>query len=245
MPNFDEYLAMLKKATPAIKSVDPEAVAIGPAVTGQEAETWEYLFQKDLLDYVDGVSVHLYRDIMPESSIEFDILKMRQLIEEYKPDNPKLPIISSEWGYSIFPGYLNEDEQAAYAIRTFLTNIVSGIPISIWYEWRNPVQVSSDPEKNFGLVRYDYSYKPAYHSMKDLIDSLNGMCFVKRLPSDPSDVLLLFTNGTDYKVAAWTLDKVKGKEIPIISDVIYDEVSPMPKYIDVEKDDVLPILQNN
>ena len=94
-----------------------------------------------------------------------------------------MPIISGEWGYSMahkdLP--LTETQQAKYMARMFLTNAQEGIPVSIWYDWKNDGTNLQDKEHNFGLVFNDSTMKLSYLTLQTLTTQLKGYKFEKKL----------------------------------------------------------------
>ena len=54
-----------------------------------------------------------------------------------------LPIVSSEWGYSTgtvgtaYTPVATAQLQGDYLARMMLVNLSQGIPLSIWYDWKN------------------------------------------------------------------------------------------------------------
>ena len=69
-PNIDDYSLLLKQTSKTIKENDPSGIVVAPALAGlsEESVEWlEELFKKDVLDYVDAISVHPYRSWEPES----------------------------------------------------------------------------------------------------------------------------------------------------------------------------------
>ena len=161
-----------------------------------------------------GVSVHPYRQINPESAAN-EYARLREAIARFKTsnDSERLPIISGEWGYSSVWRGMNEETQAAMLARQFLTNVANGIPISIWYDWRDDGVDPKEAEHHFGLVRNQYQSgraqvyepKPAYLAAKTLTNQLNGYRFVERMNiGSDNDYVLVFTNGSDRRMVAWT-----------------------------------------
>src|SRR5204863_7116651 len=67
-----------------------------------------------------------------------------------------IPIISGEWGFSSAWPRIDEAKQSALLARELLTNVANGIPISIWYDWRDDGTDPKEPEHHFGLVRNAY-----------------------------------------------------------------------------------------
>jgi hypothetical protein len=203
-PNANDYMALAKVVIPAIRSADPVALCVAPATAGVDLAFLETCFGKGLLDLVDGVTVHPYRQDPPET-VAADYGKLRAIIRKYRPNRPDLPILSGEWGYSAaWEGY-DERRQGDYLAREFLTNLSLGIPLSIWYDWHDDGPDPTEPEHHFGTVALDYREKPAYQEMRRLVTALKGKRFARRLPSDPDDYLLVFSEGAgDSTLAAWT-----------------------------------------
>ena len=157
-----------------------------------------------LLDLVDAVTVHPYRQSPPETAAR-DILRLRALISKYRPDRPDLSVISGEWGYSVAWSGYSRGRQGRYLPRQFLTNLSLGIPVSIWYDWHDDGRDPKEPEHNFGTVTIGREAKPAYRAMQRLVEALGRMRFVKRLQSGEEDWFLLFTGRERRTVAAWTI----------------------------------------
>ena len=116
-----------------------------------------------------------------------------------------VPIVSGEWGYSTsIP--ISAQTQGDYLARSFLVNLSQGIPLSIWFEWKDD---GTDPaiwEDNYGIVTAALVPKPAYNEMQLLTHSLAGETFYRKLTNSHSDVWLLeFTGpgGLDT-LAAWS-----------------------------------------
>jgi hypothetical protein len=211
-PNADDYMALAKVVLPAIRKADPRALCGAPATSGVDLGFLESCFRQGLLDLVDAVTVHPYRQDPPETVVA-DYDKLRALIKQYRPTRPGLPIISGEWGYSATWEGFDQRRQGEYLAREFLTDLSLGIPLSIWYDWHDDGLDPKEPEHHFGTVTWTYEPKPAYHEMARLFGALEGTRFTKRLPSDPADYLLLFSRGRDRTIAAWTIGAAH--EVPI------------------------------
>ena len=125
-----------------------------------------------------------------------------------------VPIVSSEWGYSTgtvgasYTPVSTAQLQGDYLARSFLVNLSQGIPLSIWYDWKND---GTDPtntyEQNFGTVDGRSRPKPAYNELQLLTKSLKGETFTTRLSDgiNSSDWLLVFTSPSGQQtLAAWT-----------------------------------------
>ena len=204
--NVADYVAWCKTVVPVIRKADPGACIIAPATSDIDIPFLEKAFEKGLLELIDGVSVHPYRNPKrgPETTFE-EYENIKVLIDLYKPAGKNIPVISGEWGYSSF--FVSPELQGKYLARQWLNNIYSELPISIWYDWHDDGTDSLNAEHNFGTVTNSYQYKPAFLAMKTLISQLRGKHFVGRIGSESNDdYKLIFSDGNDYQMAAWTTD---------------------------------------
>jgi hypothetical protein len=172
-PSVTNYIGLATAADAAIHQAAPNEPIVGPATATMNFDFLEACFQAGLLGDWAAVSVHPYRHGEPESATD-DYLHLRAIIAKYAPADRTVPIISSEWGYSTLWKGLNEAKQADYLTRVFQTNIGSGIPLSIWYDWREESGSPTNFQIHFGLVHHEYhpgrnpvfDPKPAYNAMK-------------------------------------------------------------------------------
>ena len=117
-----------------------------------------------------------------------------------------MPIVSGEWGYSTFTNKgVSLETQAAFLARQQLANLHAGVPISIWYDWKDDGTDLAEREDNFGTVTHDLKPKPAYVALQTLTRELSGYRIEKRLTTDgTNDFVLLLSKGAARKLAAWT-----------------------------------------
>jgi hypothetical protein len=203
-PNVDEYIALAKETGRAIRAAAPEEWYIGPATSGMDFTFMERCFQAGLLEYWDAVSFHPYRNTPPETAAP-DFHRVRELIEKYAPKGKKIPILSGEWGYSELYSGLSREKQARYISREYLSNMMNGLILSIWYDWHDDGTDPKETEHHFGTVFNDYKPKPTYEAIKTLATALDGFRLNKRLAlASPEDYCLLFDKGNTHRLAAWT-----------------------------------------
>lgn len=217
-PNVDEYIALGQMVGRAWQAEVPIEKLIGPATSEMDFDFLEPVFKAGLLEYWSAVSVHPYRQTNPEGVAE-DYCQLRETIARYRTASTsrEMPIISGEWGYSSVWRGMNEQIQSELLARQFLTNVANGIPISIWYDWRDDGPDPRQPEHHFGLVRHRhspdrtpiYEPKPAYVAARTLNTFLNGCTFERRITvGNNGDYVLVFKKGGDYRIAAWTSSPV-------------------------------------
>jgi polysaccharide biosynthesis protein PslG len=211
-PNAEQYTALALATAKAMREADPQAAIIGPASSGFPWKFLETFLKSGMLEYLDGVSVHPYRNpSKPPETAAKDYQKLRALIERYAPPSKKdrIPILSGEWGYSTCKRGVTLETQAAFAVRQQLANLLNEVPLSIWYDWKNDGTDSNENEHNFGTVLPDLTPKPAYVAIKTMTRELAGYRIVRRLdlPSNKDYALLCEDPAGGQKLAAWTLDE--------------------------------------
>ena len=259
-PNVQEYTALALATAKAVRESDPSATIVGPASSEFPWQFLESFLASGILEQIDGVSVHPYRDIKksPETATE-DYQKLRSLIERFAPQSKKsMPILSGEWGYSTATNATPLETQAAFLVRQQLSNLLQGIPVSIWYDWKNDGPDPKDWEQNFGTVLPDLSPKPSYTAIQTMTRQLSGYRIVKRVETpNPKDFILLLSDAQGHsKLTAWTMDAThtatldltafsaatasalnwKSEPLPLKADgkTIQLELSPLPVYLTLQ-----------
>ncbi|QEH33307.1 Beta-xylosidase [Aquisphaera giovannonii] len=209
-----DYAKLAVAAARAIREADPHATVLAPGSSGFPWEFLEASFAAGLLDHIDAVSVHPYREDAPESAAT-DYGRLRALIARHaSPSRRELPIISSEWGYSTAEKAVDEETQASYLARQWLSNLASGVNTSIFYDWKDDGDDPKDRECRFGTVRTDLAPKPSFLAAQALIRNLRGYAFRHRLRgSTVADWKLLFEGPAasgSLVVASWSATGGRG-----------------------------------
>ncbi len=235
-PNADEYAPLAITVGKAFRESVPNEKLMGPALGEMDFSFLDSCFRAGALDGWFAVSVHPYLRGDPEN-VASDYAKLRELIASYrKPSGSdgadqtgsNIPIISGEWGYSSVWRGMNEEKQAGMLARQFLTNAANGIPVSIWYDWRDDGLDPKEPEHHFGLVRPEYRsgqtqvYEPkaAYLAAKTLLRHFSGFRFEQRLlVATDDDYVLVFNRDGERRLAIWsTAPSKKPVKIPAAND---------------------------
>jgi polysaccharide biosynthesis protein PslG len=208
-PDAQQYTALALATAKAIREAEPQATVIGPASSGFPWEFLETFLKSGALEYLDAVSVHPYRNPQnPPETAASDYLKLRTMIDRYSPESKKnkLPILSGEWGYSTWKRGVSLETQAAFAVRQQLSNLLNGVPLSIWYDWKNDGSDPNENEHNFGTVLPDLAPKPAYTAIRTLTRELFGYRIMRQIrqPGDKDYVLVCEGSGGPRKLVAWT-----------------------------------------
>ncbi|HSF14844.1 MAG TPA: cellulase family glycosylhydrolase [Vicinamibacteria bacterium] len=164
-PDAAAYVALARAAAVEIRREDPGAWILGPSLGGStfDLDYLEATFALGLLEVVDAVSVHPYGASHPEAAEGF-YDEVRQLIGRYAPRR-EVPIVVSEWGYPVEG--LGAEGQADFLERALTVNRRAGIPLTIWYNWQEPIT----PWHSFGLLDVRGQPKPAYDALARMSSS--------------------------------------------------------------------------
>jgi len=200
-PNVNEYIALAQAVGHEIRANEPDEWFIGPATSGFDWNFIESCMKGGLLQYWDAVSVHPYRNDAPETVVK-DWQHLRQMIDHYAVKGKPVDIVSSEWGYNSLS--FGEQLQADYAVRAYLTNLGSGVPLSIWYDWKDDVGDKRAEERHYGVVRNDLSSKQTHLAIYNMMRELKGWKVTNAIFGDAA--VLTFRKGTFTKAVAWAIN---------------------------------------
>lgn len=161
-PDPAAYVALARAVASEIHRHDPGAWIFGPSLGGDRFDLayLEATFELGLLDVVDAVSVHPYGATHPEAAEAF-YDEVRRRIAHHAPGRP-VPVVVTEWGYPVEG--LGAEGQADYLVRALAVNRKAGIPLTIWFNWQEPIT----PWHSFGLLDVRGQPKPAYIALANL-----------------------------------------------------------------------------
>ena len=183
-PKASEYVAMLKAAYPAIKAADPSATVIAGALSRNDYPFLRAMYAAGAKPYFNAISVHPYTNSDAQECWNDPGTTMRSIdafcgIESVrsvmvsKGDSAK-SIWLTEFGWASAGG-VNAVSEVIQAERlTSAYRKIETYPYvarAFWYNFRNNWWQNNDPsdvEANYGLVRVNFSPKPAYTAYQNL-----------------------------------------------------------------------------
>ncbi|MHB8669983.1 MAG: cellulase family glycosylhydrolase, partial [Acidimicrobiales bacterium] len=183
-PSATEYTALLAAAYPAIKTADPTATVVLGGLSKNDYDYLAQLYAAGAGNYFDVVAVHPYTGTADPTWCwnQAGTTKLAKDafcgIEEVhntmvaNGDSDKR-IWLTEFGWSTTTGAygVSEATQAQFLTEA-LNKIKSSYPYvqtAFWYNFRNNFWLNDAPadyEANLGLLRVDFSAKPAYAALK-------------------------------------------------------------------------------
>jgi len=175
-----DYTGMLRAAYPAIKSADPSSTVVLGGLSRNDYPFLEKLYAAGAGPFFDVASVHPYTGDDPEKCWNEPGSSRKALdafcgLEEVHAtmaahgDGNKA-VWATEFGWSTYSGGVSEAQQAEYLTKGFRKlESYPWVTKAFWYGFRNVFWSHDNPgdwEADLGLVRTDYTPKPALLALK-------------------------------------------------------------------------------
>jgi polysaccharide biosynthesis protein PslG len=204
--------AMAMRAAVADITIIAPALALDPVSGDPDYQYLEYCLQYGILDYIDGISIHPYSTVSPET-VSLDYYATTQNLVNQYSGTRFIPVIEGETGYSFVPYWIyitDETVHADFIERQFLLNFSLSLPLSNYYNLFDYTDAGeydpNDEEWNFGLCDNNKIAKPAYTRVKAMLAALTGLKFIRSYATTAGDYQLEFSNGVKYITVAWTIN---------------------------------------
>lgn len=190
-PDASRYAALLKATYPRIKASDPVAQVVFGGTSGNDYEFLEAAYAAGAKGSFDVMATHPYpycgstgpADVRRESDgrISKDsYLGYREVRATMAAQGDAKPIWFTEFGWNtsttgcnpgagIWQGGVSEADQAKNLYEAYkLIEGDSYVEVALWYDFRNNywMKDADTPEARYGLLRTDFSPKPAYDAYK-------------------------------------------------------------------------------
>jgi hypothetical protein len=150
-PDAPAYVALVAETARALRAADPTGTIAGLSLGGC---VWDREFVRDafaagLLAHVDAVSIHLYPAPDAAGALEY----FEELRAQMRAAGGERPILCTEMGAQTH----DENRQWDYLSRMTGANVRGGLPLTIWYSFRD------DEEGHFGMVDRQGRRKLAFY----------------------------------------------------------------------------------
>ncbi|SKA41628.1 hypothetical protein SAMN04488128_105483 [Chitinophaga eiseniae] len=120
-------------------------------------------------------------------------------------------------GTAALTGGYTTAEQANLLQRVYLNYLSLGVEKICWYDLHSDNGLPGDKEGNFGLLKWDFSPKPAYNSYKEMTGYLGAEPrFLKRISATNTDIwALAFQKREDSTkiLAVWSADSAASYQV--------------------------------
>lgn len=174
-----EYTQMVKRTAMAIRDYDPTVIIMCGALANQSSiEFTNDMLELGAADFVDGISIHPY--CYPNNPDERFIEKAADNWLPAYEYGGWLEMYATEMG---FPNHINvagitEEKSAVYFPKMYVLGDYAGYGELYWHNGVNNGWDAYNREDNFGILRADYTPKPAFCSMSQLCRMLNNARYI-------------------------------------------------------------------
>lgn len=181
-PNAAEFASLLAAAYPAVKQADPSATVVMGGLSKNDYTYLENLYKAGGRPYFDAVAVHPYTGLVDptwcwnqggttKKAVDAfcGIEEVRRTMEAYGDSAKGMWLTEFGWSTGTSAYSVSEATQADFLAKAF-TKLGSYpyVRAAFWYSLRNVAGVPEDYEANLGLLRRDFSEKPAYGALRSL-----------------------------------------------------------------------------
>ncbi len=202
-----EYSDLVNEVAPAMVKAVPGVFVVAGSVSNYWEPSYEWTescFRNGVLKSgIRGWSVHPYGVKTPEA-FRIGHGRTRELLKKYGA--PDMPILNTERGFTATKrdeGYSGGDAarildyQAWYFVRQYLTDMIEGVRLTSWYEWKG--------NEGFSLFE-NGKPRPAYHAARRMLTELSGYRFRSLVKTEsPRDRAAVFANAEGArKLVLWT-----------------------------------------
>ena len=205
------YAEMLKRASRAIRAVRPDVRIYAGDTIGIPLEWLDTVLLLAGPDSYDGVSVHPYGYLLTPEWNAKNMEKLRALIRKHNGGKDKPICVSEQGWYTTAAGEqgrraaIDEATQAKYLVRAWTLFAAHGVEEAYWYLGRDDEMFGT-----MGLLRKDYSPKPAFHAYAEMVRMLEGRRFVRRTDLGDEDLHCYeFEGGLCVRWCCGKFDRVK------------------------------------
>lgn len=188
-PNAAEYTALLQASATSIRAADPNAKVVFAGLSTNDYSFLNQAYQAGAKGYFDVLATHPYTycgstgpadtrytgsgKMTPDSFLAY-----RELRAVMVNRNDPKPIWFTEFGWNTstvscspgagqWQGGVSESKQAQFLTEALeLIEQDPYVQVAMWYGLRNNYWANdaNEPEARFGLLRTDYSRKPAFYA---------------------------------------------------------------------------------
>jgi hypothetical protein len=213
---MQDYLPLLHASSAAIRAADPHAHVLADGILWSDGKpgVFAQAVQAGALRDADGVTLHPYfynrgTDHRPEAWASYVQDVETQMRAANGDKQVTLYITEVGWPSSTAPGGISPALQAAYAARVYLLSKTMPFVAGLWwYDLRDDGVNPGNDQENFGLVRHDFTPKPAFTAVTDWLKHVAAANYMRPIANPPDNVSGLVFQGPNKRPfrAIWSSD---------------------------------------
>lgn len=176
----EAYVQMVKAVYAGAKLGDPAVPVLAGSLAYADVSFLRKLYADGMKGFYDGISVHPYADGAnpANTAVTHSFLggvESLHAVQQEAGDTTPEWVTEFGWPTGTSSGANNEQQQAEYLEQAFdLLNSVPYVEAATVYQLRDMETNASNPEDNFGLLRQNFTPRPAYTALKAAMGSTSG-----------------------------------------------------------------------
>lgn len=202
--DLTEYGKAATDVAEAIKGATPTARVIISSRSGFSATDLRQLLTKPLVHRADAIGIKPMREGGPETLVS-DLALARDIVAKAcGPDRTALPVVVTEWGYSLNQSGMTLGRQAMYVAKLHPIAAAYGSPLTIVKNWRDGGTQVRASDDRFGLLTLGVTQRPSYDAFRLVTKSFdNCTTFVRMQKKDPLDWVIVGASPTKMVRISW------------------------------------------
>ena len=212
------YIETVERLYPLLKSIDEDiTLVIGAMRTDGAAsdsfktsnEIFDIFYKNSLDQFSDVFSIHIYDYRKDDLNNIYNRL-IKEHVDLFNDYGGFQNYFVTERGVSTFQGEggASEEKQTSIAVTQSVINDQYDAGIDILYMLRNRPTSTANSETiasyNFGLLREDYTPKPAYYAMKNYYENTNGAEYIGTVDLGDGIDAHVYNKDGKPKIIAWS-----------------------------------------
>jgi exo-beta-1,3-glucanase (GH17 family) len=173
--NVASYSAFLKMVSPVIRQTNSQAKIISAGLTPSDPVSFvNGMYANGAKGYFDYLGYHPYTwPVGPDNTTNNRTFNMVQTLHQImlaNGDDKHIMITEVGWPSTTESGGVTEQTQTTYIDRVFKKIMVDDytyVDFACIYDFKDDGTSKTNPEQNFGILKYDYKKKPSFQKMID------------------------------------------------------------------------------
>ncbi len=226
-PDANSYMALFREAVLGLRRGDPTVIV---STGGLASFNFEYLnaMLSAGIENADAIALHSYRTSNPETLVES--LATANWLVNHRIQKT-VPIWITEAGYSDvqIPGSASDETllqlQAMLLSRQALTYWALDMPTGVWFSMTDKDEADQQRGHNYGLLRADYTPKPAFYAMRTFHELLSRTTFSGFVRDTPAGLHVMQFESEDERIfAVWHDPTVGACSVRVPSNTFVEAV---------------------
>lgn len=226
----ENYVKMLIKSYEIIKEIDPDALVLGCSTAGIDRDFINMCIDNGAV--FDVLTIHPYRVVLDDNAFRSELKEAVELTKRIDGNPRPVWITEMGWPTQLYTG-ASEREQANFIARAYIDSYsVENIGSMSWYDFRDDGNNPFYNEHRFGTIRNDFTPKPSYIAVSNVIKNFDMAKFVQEIDLGNGIICFEFVKDNKKVIALWSAEteiynlKISGDFT--VADIMGNKINLLP-----------------